>query len=242
LLEPYYDRPTDEKGNPYTGLPQCKKNDIKRITLKALEKGFQVCVHAIGDRGNREVLNAYEEALKKFPVKNHRLRIEHAQIIHPSDIPRFGRLGVIASMQPIHATSDMHMAEKRLGPNRLVGAYAWRKIIESGTKIASGSDFPVESANPLWGFYAAITRQDHEGKPENGWLPEEKMTREGALRSFTIDACYAAFQENIKGTIEEGKYADFVVLSKDIMTITPLEILKTEVLMTIIHGEIVYRR
>jgi hypothetical protein len=242
LLEPYSDYPRDQDGNPYYGLRGCDPRDIYRVAVKALRSGWQLCVHAIGDRANRRVLDAFRDALRDVPVSDHRFRIEHAQIVHPDDIPRFAGLGVIASMQPIHATSDMWMALRRLGEGRLEGAYAWRKFLRSGARVAAGSDFPIESANPLWGFYAAITRQDHQGRPEGGWLPGERMSRQEALRCFTIEACYAAFQEQVKGTLQAGKYADFVVLSRDIMKIEPREILATEVLLTVINGEVVYRR
>lgn len=242
LLEPYADRPKDDEGKPYTGLNLISPERVERLAVRCLKNGWQLCVHAIGTRGNREVLDAFERALKKVPTQDHRFRIEHAQIVHPDDIPRFRKLGVIPSMQPTHATSDMWMAEKRLGKDRLAGAYAWRKFLAQGCRIAAGSDFPVESRNPLWGIYAAITRQDHDGNPPGGWLPGEKMTREEALRSFTLDARYAAFEEDRLGSLEPGKLADFVVLDRDIMTVPPREILKAKVLMTWIAGRPVYRR
>ncbi|MEW6455915.1 MAG: amidohydrolase [Acidobacteriota bacterium] len=236
LFEPYNDDP----GN--YGLLMTSEEKLFEITKKAVENGFQVCVHAIGDKGNHITLNVYEKVLKEINGKDCRLRIEHAQVLLLSDIPRFSILKVIPSMQPTHATSDMYWAEKRLGEKRAKGAYAWRSLLRTGARIAAGSDFPVEDPNPLWGFYAAITRQDHNEWPRGGWHPEEKMTREEALRAFTIDAAYASFEEDIKGSLEKGKLADVVVLSKDIMLIPPEEILKTEVIMTIIGGEIVYSR
>lgn len=242
LLEPYEDRPKDDQGRPYYGLDTFDAATLRSVSIAALKAGWQVCVHAIGDRANRKVLDIFAAALEQVPVRDHRFRIEHAQIVHPDDIPRFAGLGVIPSMQPTHATSDMGMAEKRLGPRRLAGAYPWRKFYASGARIAGGSDFPVESENPLWGFYAAVTRQDHEGKPEGGWLPEERMTREEALRCFTTDACYAAFQEGWKGTLSPGMAADISVLSRDIMSVPPKEILAAETLYTIVNGKIVYRR
>jgi predicted amidohydrolase YtcJ len=157
------------------------------------------------------------------------------------DIPRFSQLGIIPSMQPTHATSDMRWAEDRLGKDRLRGAYAWRRFLQEGLRIAAGSDFPVEDENPLLGFYAAITRQDPSGQPEGGWLPDQRMTREEALRAFTIDAARAAFEENVKGSLEPGKYADFVVFSKDILSCSPRELLTTRVEMTVVSGEVVYR-
>ena len=236
LIEPYSDEPEGR------GLTVTSSEAIRSTILQALEKGFQVCVHAIGDRANHIVLNAYEEACnsKQINPNDVRLRVEHAQVIERSDIPRFAQLGVLPVMQPTHCTSDMHWAEERLGPARVVGAYAWHSLREHGSLIAGGSDFPVESPNPLWGFYAAITRQDHSGWPEGGWHPEQRMTREDALRAFTLWSAYAAFQDHLKGSIEPGKLADIVVLSNDIMKIEPREILSTTVELTMIDGEVVY--
>jgi len=238
LLEPYADEPTN------SGLLLLSEEEIFRIARRALAAGFQVNTHAIGDRANRVVLNAYERAFREFPnVTDHRFRIEHAQIVDEADIPRFARLGVIASMQAIHATSDMPWVPARLGDARTrEGAYVWRKFLAHGVRIANGSDAPVEPVNPLLGFYAAITRQDERGNPPGGWYPDQRMTREEALRSFTLDAAYAAFEDSLKGSLEPGKLADLVVLSRDIMTIPPSEILRTEVDMTIVDGRIVYER
>jgi len=168
--------------------------------------------------------------------------IEHAQIVSLKDIPRFDKMNVIASMQATHATSDMYWVEERLGPKRILGAYAWRRFLDVGVMIANGSDFPVESVSPMLGFYASVTRQDAKGWPEGGWVPNQRMTREEALRSFTINAAYAAFEEKTKGSLEVGKWGDLVVLSKDIMTIPPSEILNTQVLMTVLSGDIIYKR
>ena len=238
LFDPY----TDDPGN--TGLQMMPTDELAALTVRALEAGFQVNTHAIGDKGNHETLDAYQTALRTPSVKekarNARLRIEHAQVVALNDIPRFAALGVIPSMQATHATSDMYWAEDRLGGNRIAGSYAWRRFLDSGSRIANGSDFPVESPNPLWGFYAAITRQDHEGWPEGGWRPGQRMTRAEALKSFTLDAAYAAFEDGLKGSIEPGKLADIVVLSADIMKIQPAQILETEVVMTILGGKIVY--
>ena len=236
LLEPYADDPEN------TGLMILTKEVIEGITRKALAAGFQVCTHAIGDRGNRTTLDAYESALRATNVSDPRLRIEHAQIVALEDIPRFAKLGVIPSMQATHATSDMYWAEDRVGPARIQGAYAWRKLMDAGCRIANGSDFPVEGVNPLWGLYAAVTRQDKKGWPEGGWQPGERMTRTEALRSFTIDAAYAAFEEGQKGSLEVGKLADMVVLSRDIMEIPAVEMLDTHVVTTILGGRVVYQR
>ncbi|HTF57721.1 MAG TPA: amidohydrolase family protein, partial [Planctomycetota bacterium] len=186
---------------------------------------------------NREALDAFEAA----GAKDARFRIEHAQCVAPADIPRFAKLGVIASMQPTHATSDMRWAEERVGKERLKGCYAWRRLLDSGARLAGGSDFPVESENPLLGFYAAVTRQDAEGKPEGGWIPDQRLTRAEALRLFTLDAAFAAFEESVKGSIAPGKYADFVILSADIMMVPAADILKAEVERTVIGGESVYQ-
>lgn len=235
LLQEY----SDDPGN--RGLMLMSPAQLSALSEAAAHAGFQVCTHAIGDRGNRDALDAYAAGFGDRPaLADYRFRIEHAQVVALEDIPRFAALGVIPSMQATHATSDMYWAEDRVGPERVHGAYAWRKFLDAGCRIANGSDFPVEGVNPLWGFYAAITRQDKTGWPEGGWHPEECMTREEALRSFTIDAAYAAFEENVKGSLEPGKLADFVVLDQDIMTIEPSEILETSVYMTVLDGRPVY--
>lgn len=234
LLEPYSDAPGER------GLITMDPDTACEIMVRALERGFQVCTHAIGDSANRLVLNLIERALKGHPSRDHRFRIEHAQVIAPEDIPRFAKLGVIPSMQPAHCTSDMYWAEDRLGPERVKGAYAWRSLLDTGVRIPGGSDAPVESINPLWGIYAAVTRQDHKGWPQGGWHPEQRVSREEALRMFTLDAAYGAFEEKIKGSLEKGKLADLTVLSKDIMRVPAPEILQTEVLMTVVGGKIVF--
>jgi predicted amidohydrolase YtcJ len=235
MLEPYSD---DAKNS---GLMVTPPETIYAWAKKATDGGFQVNVHAIGDRANRVWLDVVTRLEQSNPkVKELRLRDEHAQVLALSDLPRFGLLGVIPSVQPTHCTSDMRWAEQRLGPDRIKGAYAWRSLLKTGVHIAAGSDFPVEDPNPLWGFYAAITRQDQEGWPQGGWFPQERMSREEALRSFTLDAAFAAFEENLKGSIEEGKLADLVVLSHDIMKIDPPLILRTEVEKTFLGGKLVY--
>jgi predicted amidohydrolase YtcJ len=205
-----------------------------------LRRGFQINVHAIGDRGNRIALDAFESALAKIPTANHRFRIEHAQVINLDDIPRFARLGVIPSMQATHQTSDMRWAEARVGPERIRGAYAWRSLMNTGVIIPNGTDFPVEEVNPLLTFHAAVTRQDPTGAPPEGWRPQEKMTRQEALQSMTIWAAYAGFQESVMGSITPGKYADFVILDRDIMQIPDSEILSARVLATWLGGKEVY--
>ncbi len=241
MLEPYADRPTDEEGNPYTGLAVSEPSVIFDTSEHALAHGYQVCTHAIGDRGNREVLDAYERAFRNAGEPgDHRFRVEHAQLLHPDDIPRFAEMGVIPSMQATHCTSDMRWVDARVGPTRALGAYAWASLLQTGVPIANGSDFPVEHHNPFLGFYASVTRQNSDGEPAGGWMPHERMTRHETLRSMTIDAAYAAFEEDIKGSLEVGKLADFIVLDRDVMHCPPMEILETRVLRTIVGGETVY--
>lgn len=238
LIEPYSDEPST------SGLLTTPSEEVYAQTLAAAKAGFQVGIHAIGDRANREVLDVFERVEREVPgARALRLRVEHAQILDAADIPRFAQLGVIASMQPTHATSDMPWAAARIGAARVEeGAYVWRKLLDAGAVIAAGSDFPVEDANPLLGFYAAVTRQDADGMPAGGWMPRQRMTREEALASFTRHAAFAAHSEMWTGSLEVGKLADLVVLSGDIMRIPPPEILTTAVRMTIVGGEIVYER
>ena len=230
----------DDPGN--NGLLNREPAAFEEDVQRALECGFQVNTHAIGDRANRVVLDAYEAAMQQTGRTAGRHRVEHAQILAPDDLPRFAELSVIASMQPTHATSDMPWAEDRLGPERIQGAYAWQALADSGARLAFGSDFPVEQVDPLLGFYAAITRQDAEEQPEGGWQPAQRVSREAALRGFTLDAAYAAFQEDEVGSLEPGKRADFVILSKDIMQMPPADILNTEVVATYLGGQKIYGR
>ena len=234
LLEPYADDPNN------SGLLLSAPAHIRAVAERALKSGFQVNTHAIGDRGNRVVLDAYEAALRAVPTADHRFRVEHAQILNYDDIPRFAQLGVIPSMQASHQTSDMYWIGKRLGSTRLLGAYAWRSLINSGVVIPNGSDFPVEQVNPLISFHAAIARQDANDWPAGGWFPEQKMTREEALRSMTLWPAYAAFQEKDMGSLTVGKYADFVLLDQDIMRVPVELVLHTRVLSTYVGGKEVY--
>ena len=236
MLAPY----SDDHDN--TGLLLTPPRDIQRIATMALRRGFQVATHAIGDRGNRVVLDAYDAALRAVPVPDHRFRVEHAQVISQEDIPRFALLGVIPSMQGSHQTSDMRWAEARVGPERIKGAYAWRSLLRSGVVIPNGSDFPVEEVNPLISFHSSVTRQDRDNWPPGGWYPEQVMTREEALRSMTIWPAYAGFQEKVMGSITPGKYADFVILDRDIMSVPVNEILSARVMSTWIGGKPVYER
>jgi predicted amidohydrolase YtcJ len=234
LLAPYADEPTN------SGLLVSRPEHLEAWAERALRSGFQVNVHAIGDRGNRIVLDAFESALRAVPKSDHRFRIEHAQVISLEDIPRFAMLGVIPSMQATHQTSDMGWAEARVGPQRIRGAYAWRSLLNTGVIIPNGTDFPVEEVNPLLTFHAAVTRQDPANLPAGGWYPEQKMTREEALQSMTIWPAFAGFQESVLGSLTPGKYADFVVLDRDIMHIPDTEILGTRVISTWIGGKRVY--
>jgi predicted amidohydrolase YtcJ len=239
LLEPYTDRPD------FSGMATLSMDTVLKTSQIALQSGFQVCSHAIGDRANREVLDRYEKALAENPAKakDHRFRIEHAQHIDPKDLPRFAQLGVIAAMQAIHMSSDRPWAIERLGEKRIKeGAYMWQSLLKSGATIVNGTDAPVEPLNPIACFYASVTRRTLKGEPEGGYEPAEKMTREQALRSYTLDAAYGAFQENIKGSIAPGKLADFTVFSQDIMTVPENDLLKTEIAMTIVGGKVAYTK
>jgi predicted amidohydrolase YtcJ len=236
LLAPYADDPHN------SGLQFHTPKELAAMIGKALGKGYQVCVHAIGDGANHEVLDAFAAAYKAHGGIELRNRIEHAQVVAPSDIPRFKSLQLIASMQPTHATSDMHMAEDRIGSERLKGAYAWRTFLKQGTRIAGGSDFPVESPNPFYGLYSAVTREDHEGHPPGGWHPEQALTLTEALRAFTLDAAYAEHAEKTLGTLEPGKWADFILIDRDIFVGKPAAIWSTQVEETWVGGERVYAR
>ncbi|WP_444909924.1 amidohydrolase [Microbulbifer sp. TRSA005] len=235
LLEPYHDRPQEK------GLLLYPESKMLSLLKLATDNNFQVNVHAIGDRANHIVLNHLEALDKKKSQQEYRHRVEHAQVIEVKDIPRFAQLNLIASMQPTHATSDKNMAGDRLGDKRLIGAYAWQTLLNQGTPIAAGSDFPVEPANPLFGLHAAATRRDRRGYPSKGWRTEEAMTLEQALRAFTLDAAYAGHQEKMIGSLEAGKFADFILLDKNIFKIDPQEIWKVKVMETWVEGKRVYQ-
>jgi predicted amidohydrolase YtcJ len=239
LLGPYSDAPDT------SGFLTVKAEELRPMLVDALRKGIQVETHAIGDRANRFILDEYEAAFKAVPagqrkVADPRWRVEHAQIVNPADIPRFAKLGVIPSMQPSHAIGDLFFAPSRLGIDRLAGAYAWESFIKSGVVVPGGSDAPVERGEPMIEFYAAVARKDQKGFSGEGWHPEEAVTREQALKMFTLWPAYAAFEEKLRGSIETGKLADLTILSADIMTIPELDILKTRCVMTVINGEVVY--
>ncbi len=237
LLEDYYDRPG------HRGHETLPMSVVTEVSEKALPLGFQVCSHAIGDRANQEILDRYEAAFAKYPsVSDHRFRIEHAQHIHPDDIPRFGELGVIAAMQAIHLSSDRPWAIDRLGEQRIIdGAYVWQKLMKTGAVVTNGTDAPVEPVDPLPSFYASVTRKTLEGLPEGGYEADQKMSREEALKSYTLNGAFAEFEEDFKGSIEVGKAADFTVFDKNIMEVPEDEILKTKVAMTVMGGKVVYK-
>ena len=240
LLAPYSDSPGS------VGLLVNEEEHLFPLLTAALRNGIQIETHAIGDRGNRIMLDLYAKAFAAVPAKERavadpRWRIEHAQVLHPDDIPRFAKLGVIASMQPSHAIGDLYFAPSRLGPERMEGAYAWRSVLDAGAIIAGGCDAPVERGEPMIEFYAAVERRALDGFTDENWHREQRVSRAEALKMLTLWPAYAAFQEKDRGTIEAGKLADFTVLSADIMQITAPEILKTRVVMTIIGGEVAYR-
>lgn len=236
LLQPYSDEPHSR------GLLFHKNAEIDAMMTKVMKKGYQVNVHAIGDAGNRQILDVYAKELKATGSAAQRHRIEHAQVVALADIPRFKSLGIIPSMQPTHATSDKNMAEQRLGHARIQGAYAWRSFLQQGSRIACGSDFPVESPNPFFGIHAAVTRQDAAGQPIAGWYPEQEMSLKEAFRCFTLDAAYAGHQENAVGSLETGKWADFIVIDRDLFRMSPYDIYKTGVLETWVAGRPVFQK
>jgi predicted amidohydrolase YtcJ len=238
LLEPYADDP----GN--TGLLVTPPEEILEAARFALAHGFQMGTHAIGDRANRVVLDAYERAFAEHPeAKDPRFRIEHAQILDAADIPRFGKLGVLAAMQGIHCPSDRPWAEKRLGEARVAeGAYVWRKLLATGARILNGTDAPVEDVSPIQNFHATVTRKDASGWPPGGFDPDQKLTRAEALRTMTLDAAYGSFAEGEKGSIEVGQLADLVVLSQDILAVPDDALMRTEVLATVVDGRVRYEK
>jgi hypothetical protein len=235
LLEPYSDKPGD------TGRNTTTVEDITETARLAMQHDYQLCVHAIGDRANRETLDIFEAAFKANPGrKDVRWRVEHAQHLHPDDIPRFGRLGVIASMQGVHCTSDAPYVIARLGGKRAgEGAYVWQKLMKSGAVVSNGTDAPVEDVDPIASYYATVSRKLKDGSV---FYPDQRMSREEALRSYTINAAHAAFEEKSKGTLEAGKYADLVVLSKDILTIPEDQIPSAEVVYTIVGGKVKFKQ
>lgn len=232
---------SDDPGN--QGLLFHTQEEMNQMLMKGASKGYQMNVHAIGDAGNRQVLDGFEYLQNELGDQDSlRHRIEHAQVVALEDIPRFEELDLIASIQPTHATSDMNMAEERVGSERIQGAYAWQRFLDQGTAIAAGSDFPVEDVNPFYGLYSAVTRKDHEGMPPGGWYSEQSLSRIEALRAFTVDAAYAGHQDHLIGTLEPGKWADFIVIDRDYFEVSTSEIWQIEVLETWVAGKQVYQK
>jgi predicted amidohydrolase YtcJ len=235
LNAPYSDEPTQK------GLLLIEPAELQRRATALMERGYQIAVHAIGDRANTLALDILSKAAADAKVKDPRNRIEHAQILSRKDIPRFAQLGIIASMQPTHATSDMRWAEQRVGRERIAGAYAWKSLLDAEARLAFGSDFPVEDSNPLLGLYAARTRQDKRGYPAGGWLPEQRLDGEQALLAFTAGAAYAAFAEEARGRLRPGMDADFTALSVDPVEDPPEKLLSGKALLTVVAGRVAYR-
>ncbi|MGO4379188.1 amidohydrolase [Pseudoduganella sp. RAF53_2] len=233
LIKPYSDDPHTR------GLLFYADGDVQQKIAKAMKAGYQVNVHAIGDASNKQILDAFAKDGAKPEQRN---RIEHAQVVQLEDIPRFKQLGIVPSMQPTHATSDQNMAEQRVGHERIKGAYAWRSFLKQGSRIACGSDFPIESPNPFAGIHSAVTRQDMSGTPNGGWYKEQAMALQEAFRCFTLDAAWAAHQEKAIGSLEQGKWADFIITDKDLFTVPATEIGKIGVLETWVGGQQVYRK
>ena len=236
LIEDY----SDHAG--HKGLLLNTPKEFENLVDTSMRLGFQVNSHAIGDHANKLVLDTYEKYIKATKTGALRHRVEHAQVLRIEDIPRFAELDVIAAMQATHATSDKNMAQDRLGPDRILGAYAWRKLLDANAVIAAGSDFPVESPNPFFGLHASITRQDHKNSPQGGWFADEKMTPLESFRSFTLDAAYSGHQENIIGSLAKGKKADFILLDKNLFTIPEQDIWTINVDKTWVNGKLVYKK
>ena len=236
LIKPYSDEPHSH------GLLFYKLDQMDAMMKKAMTRGYQVNVHAIGDAGNHQILDTFAKEIPANHGENLRNRIEHAQIVTLDDIPRFKTIGIVPSMQPTHATSDKNMAEQRVGSERIKGAYAWRSFLAQGSRIACGSDFPVEAPNPFFGIHAAVTRMDHAGQPVAGWHPEQAMSLKEAFRCFTLDAAYAGHAENSLGSLEPGKWADFIVIDQDLFKMPTYDIYKVGVLQTWVGGKAVYQR
>ena len=235
LLAPYSDKPKEK------GLLVTQPDKLTAVMKLTIDAGFQANVHAIGDYANQLALDRFESLQTEAQRKAGRHRIEHAQVVAPKDLPRFAALHVLPSMQPTHATSDKNMAGARLGVARLRGAYAWRSLVDDGARIVGGSDYPVELANPFFGIHAAVTRQDQQNQPAGGWLPEQKLTLVEALRSFTVDAAYGAFQDQSMGSLAPGMWADFILVDRDIVKVAPEQLWQTKVLATYVGGELKYQ-
>ena len=216
--------------------------ELEKLVVRADKEGFQIGIHAIGDEGDHWVLNAYEKAQQVNGRRDSRHRIEHAQVIGDADLARFAALGVVASMQPTHCITDKRFAEKRIGPARCAGAYAWRRLLEAKAAVAFGTDYPVEPISPLEGLYAAVTRKDRAGEPGDGWFPDQKLNMEEAIRLYTRDAAYAEFTEDRKGMLKEGYLGDAAIFHEDLLALPPDRIMSAQVDYTIVGGKVVYRR
>ena len=236
FFDPYIDAPDK------TGLPMMPYEELEELVVNADKAGFQIGIHAIGDQANHWVLNAYEKARQLNGGRDRRHRIEHAQVLHENDIPRFAALGVIASMQPTHCITDKRFAEKRIGAERCEGAYAWQRLLDAGAAIAFGTDYPVEPIDPLEGLYAAVTRKDRTGEPGDGWFPDQRLSMEKAIELYTLGSAHAEFMEDRKGKIKEGYLGDVVIFNEDLMTIAPERIMSEKVDYTIVGGKVVYQR
>lgn len=236
MLAPYSDDPNT------SGIVALEPEKLKAMALERDKAGFQLAIHAIGDRANRIVLDTFESVIRVNGVRDRRDRIEHAQVVAPEDIPRFGTLHVIASMQPAHESNDLRWAEERLGPERAKGAYAWNSLQKAGATLAFGTDYDVEPINPFRGLYACVTRELPEGGPTGGWQPQEKISLGDCIRAYTSGSAYAQFEDGKKGELKVGEYADFLILSQDITKAEPKEILKTEVLQTVVGGRTVFKK
>jgi hypothetical protein len=236
FFEPFEDEPDK------SGLPFQPYEELERIVVAADKMGFQIAIHAIGSKGNHLSLNAIEKALEINGTRDSRHRIEHAQILIDEDIPRFAQLGVIASMQPTHCITDKRFAEKRIGLERCRGAYVWRRLLDTGAKIAFGTDYAVEPLDPLEGLYAAVTRKDRAGESGDGWFPDQKLTMEEAIELYTIGSAYAEFMEDRKGLIKKDYLGDVVIFDSDLLTIPHDKIMSAKVIYTIVGGKIVYQR
>jgi predicted amidohydrolase YtcJ len=236
LLAPYADDPTN------SGILRMEPEKVKAMAIERDRAGFQIAFHAIGDKANRLALDTFESLTRVNAARERRDRIEHAQVVAPEDMPRFGVLHVIASMQPSHETNDMRWAEQRLGPERSKGAYAWNSLQKAGAVLAFGTDYDVEPINALRGIYACLTREGLDGKPEGGWIPQEKLPLADCIRAYTSGSAYAEFMDGKKGELKIGEFADFVVLSQDLTKIAPEDVLKTEVVRTVVGGRVVYQK
>jgi predicted amidohydrolase YtcJ len=237
FFEPY----ADEPGN--TGLPRTSYEELEKMVLAADKMGFQIGIHAIGDKANHWILNAFEKAQQVNGKRDSRHRSEHAQVLAAQDIARFARLNVIASMQPTHCITDKRFAEKRLGLERCgAGAYVWQKLLNSGAHVAFGTDYAVEPLDPMEGLYAAVTRKDRRGEPGPGWFPDQLLVMEKAIELYTLEPAYAEFMENRKGMLKSGYLADMVILEKDLLAMPKEEIMKNRVDVTIVGGKVVYQR